>query len=276
MKINQNLWKALPVGFLMSVAVFQTGCERQDALPRQEISEEALSMHSHSMTNTFYGPAQSLGQGVAKAWVEMRHDGVPVAVGLNISSKAAEHLPEHHTAYNIEFPKQASATLYKNILLDWGPAGHPPVMYQTPHFDMHFYMIDKAARDSIPHEAVHAHSPGFQADYIPANYISTMESIPGMGVHWVDITSPEFTPGGSFTKTYILGAYNDKVIFHEPMITLAYMQSLSPNVTVETTIPQSAKVQESGYYPTKYTIKYDPTPGQYIISLTGFVYRIAS
>jgi hypothetical protein len=43
-----------------------------------------------------------------------------------------------------------------------------------------------------------------------------------MGAHWADLLSPEFS-GSPFTKTFILGTYDGKVIFWEPMITRAYL-----------------------------------------------------
>ena len=91
-----------------------------------------------------------------------------------------------------------------------------------------------------------------------------------MGAHWIDVTSSEFN-GKPFTQTFIYGSYNGKVTFYEPMITLDFIKN---NNNFERAIPQPAKVQKSGYYPTKLKIvKHD---GVTEIVLDGMVYRAQS
>jgi hypothetical protein len=88
-----------------------------------------------------------------------------------------------------------------------------------------------------------------------------------MGVHWIDMTSPEFT-GSTFTTTYIYGFYKGNMLFGEPMITLAYLQS-EPDVTLD--VKQPAEFKKPGYYPTKYRISYDKQQQSYSVSLEGLV-----
>jgi hypothetical protein len=91
-----------------------------------------------------------------------------------------------------------------------------------------------------------------------------------MGNHWIDTTSPELK-GVPFTQTMILGSYDSKVIFYEPMITKAFLQTAN---NYERAIPQPAKFQQTGYYPTKLrVVKHD---GVTEIILDGFVHRQAS
>jgi hypothetical protein len=78
--------------------------------------------------------------------------------------------------------------------------------------------------------------------------------VPMMGAHWVDPTSGEFH-GQPFGETFIFGSYEGKVTFYEPMITLEFLKN---NSNFERSIPQPAKVQKSGYYPTKMrVVKHD-------------------
>jgi hypothetical protein len=91
-----------------------------------------------------------------------------------------------------------------------------------------------------------------------------------MGVHWLDFTSPELS-GAQFTQTFIYGSYDGKVTFYEPMITEAFILANSGFVR---TIPQPAKVQVTGYYPTKMRI--EKISGITNIILEGFVLRQAS
>ena len=91
-----------------------------------------------------------------------------------------------------------------------------------------------------------------------------------MGAHWLDATSPELN-GQLFTQTFIYGSYNGKVNFYEPMITLQFIKD---NPEFERTIPQPAKVQKAGYYPTKMKIKTKNNITEVI--LESFVFRTAS
>jgi hypothetical protein len=91
-----------------------------------------------------------------------------------------------------------------------------------------------------------------------------------MGNHWVDVTSPELN-GAKFTETFLMGSYDKKVIFYEPMITKAFLKTANQ---WERNIPQPEKFQKDGYYPTKLrVVKHD---GVTEIILDGFVRRQAS
>jgi hypothetical protein len=179
--------------------------------------------------------------------------------------------PSHE--YIFTFPQEAAATAYNHLSLDWNPLGHPPMeIYDMPHFDLHFYMISQSERDAItPADTVKGgKSPG--ADYIPAGYFTppVLEIVPRMGVHYLDPLSHEFH-GHGFDKTFIYGFWDGSMIFAEPMITLAYLQS-KPSFTEALKLP--AKYPKSGlYYATKYSIKHDAAKKEYTIALEGMTKR---
>jgi hypothetical protein len=259
---------ALPLFFLTLLLL--TGCEElEDFIPDKG-----------SETTTYYGPETHVGNGMARTWVKMSDKGEPLAVGVNMSEGALEGLPEEPEIYMLEMPRQMSSTLYQSVALDWNPAGHDPEhIYTVPHFDMHFYIITEEDRNLIT-EGPHEHTPAFQENYIPENYTTgfpipyTGFAVPEMGVHWLDVTAPEFNDE-AFTKTFVYGSYNNKVIFHEPMITVAYLQGLAADKRVTSDVPQPLKVQKTGYYPTKYTVEYDATPGEYVVALTNLQHKLA-
>jgi hypothetical protein len=89
-----------------------------------------------------------------------------------------------------------------------------------------------------------------------------------MGVHWVDPTSPELN-GKPFTATFIYGSWDGKVIFAEPMITKAYLET-KPQFSAE--LPAPAR-DEGGYYPKRYAVRWDAATKEYRITLTGFAPR---
>lgn len=222
---------------------------------------------------TFYGPAAPMGQGVARAWVSVNNEGEPVSLGVNISERAAMHQPEEHVEYVLELPKAAAAMPFNHVTLGWNPHGHfPPGVYDVPHFDVHFNMIDIPTRLAIPGMAPPYMDPALASQYVPAGYIQTPGVEPAMGAHWVDIFSDEFQAGGVFTNTLILGSYNANVIFWEPMVTVQYLMTHPDDVRP---VRQPAAYQVSGYYPLTYSVTYHESPDEFRIALDNLVFRQA-
>lgn len=85
------------------------------------------------------------------------------------------------------------------------------------------------------------------------------------GVHWADPTSPELN-GKKFVETLILGSYDGKMTFVEPMITLELLQN-KPNLTEQ--IPVPTKFAKAGYYPMSYNIK--QVGDDVVVSLDGLM-----
>ena len=110
----------------------------------------------------------------------------------------------------------------------------------------------------------------FSLPHVPDHYLQTPGGEPQMGAHWVDLLSPEFSPGGSFTKTFIWGSYDGKFIFWEPMITREYLLS-DPNDLIE--LRQPSAFQRDGYYATHYKVSYSSTPKEYTVSLMNLIYH---
>ncbi len=83
-----------------------------------------------------------LGNGVARAWIKVdgNGNGDLVAVGIDLSEKALENLPEESISFVLDFPKKKGGNFYNNMLVDWNPHGYLP-FYGTPHFDFYFYWI---------------------------------------------------------------------------------------------------------------------------------------
>lgn len=90
----------------------------------------------------------------------------------------------------------------------------------------------------------------------------------------MDATAPGFH-GEAFTRAFVYGSYNNQIVFHEPMVTTAYLQGLAPDARETAAVPQPLKGQKTGYYPTAYTVAYDAIPGEYTVSLRNLKHRIA-
>lgn len=252
----------------MACSLFTASCKKED----------------NEMSKTFKGPEVQVHNG--KAWTLLTTDqaGNPAKLAVVIDDAAMNSLPtaghDHpghdHSGTNnwiLKLHPKAAGSIFDHVGLDWNPAGHEPdPIYGKPHFDFHFYMISITAVAAIPPYEVDSvkfkNSPG--VDYLPAGYFNAGGGVPQMGAHWVDPTSGEFN-GQPFGQTFLYGSFDGKVTFAEPMITLDFIRSHS---TFERTIPQSKKVQKSGYYPTVMKIlKHD---GVTEILLDGFVYRAQS
>lgn len=245
--------------------------------------EEELSSSLNSSLNsptelkaktlrTFYGPAVPLGGGVARAFVTENKAGEPTSVGVTLSEKALERLPEEPTALVLQLPRNKGKGFYDHALVDWNPHGHEPEhIYDLPHFDFHFYIISREEREAIGPLDPPAYDLAPAAQYTPPFYIQLPGVFPAMGAHWVDVQSPELH-GAKFTKTYIWGSTKGEFVFWEPMITLEYLQT-KPDVTVA--LPQPSAYQRSGWYAQQYRVAYSENPGEYSIALENLAYRQA-
>ena len=226
--------------------------------------------------NTFYGPEVKMGKGHARSWINIsRRDSKPVAIGIELSDKALSNLPTDAVNFAANtfvlklHQKALASTPFNHITINWEPEGHePPGIYDVPHFDMHFYKISLADQMSIGPVPGPSPAPG----YLPASYVIQGATVPDMGTHWLDPSSPELPPTFTlFTHTFIYGSNNGGVIFLEPMITKAFLLT---GTTVNKTFPQPMLFSPSATnYPTKYKIWKNWDNGRHYVALTDFVAR---
>jgi len=228
---------------------------------------------------TYNGSSIKVGEGSAYAFTTLDANGKPLAIGLRMSESALQGLPAEipHNAtgweYVLPLPKQGANFGYDQVVLDWNPKGHiPDGIYNVPHFDFHFYMISQADREKITlkdEDLARAHmAPA--PEFMPEGYtLPEGTEVPQMGAHAIDPSAPEFN-NMPFTKTFIYGFYDGQMAFLEPMMTKTYLET-KPNTLDTVKLPKS--YAKHGYYPTMYSIKYDITQREYVISLEGLNYR---
>lgn len=239
------------------------------------------SQASAGGARTTYGKSVALGRGTARAYITMA-GGRPVEVGVALSERALEGLPDAHGSgghhvmghttfeHVLEMP-DGNPTAFRHVLLNWNPGGHePPGLYDTQHLDFHFYTLENAERLAIDEADPEFQAKGERmppADLVPERYILPAPLVfPRMGVHWVDPASPELN-GKPFTATFIYGSYDGKVIFAEPMITKAFLES-KPQFSAA--LPQPARGRESGGYPSQYHVRWDAQAKEWRIAISGF------
>lgn len=256
---------------ILAASATPTGAERA-----RDISKPRVS----------YGAPVTLGSGVARTFVVLNGD-VPTEIGVALSEAVLTGLPGHdepgaitmpdgHSMYEMELPLPAvNPTPIKLVVLNWNPGGHePPGIYDAPHFDFHFYMIDAMARAGIvPTDSTFTQKASRKpaSEFLPAGYVlpPDIPAIPMMGMHWVDPTSPELN-GQPFTRTFIYGSWDGQVIFAEPMITKSYIAA-KPDSTFA--LPSAGRYSTAGYHPTSYTIRWDEPSKEHRVSLSGLERR---
>jgi len=236
------------------------------------VQAEAAFLKAGEKTNTFYGPQTQMGDGKARSFFIMSHEGHPKEVGVELTAEAFSGLPgEGHATYQLSLHHKAQdLTAFDHIDVNWNPHGHQPLfLFGKSHFDFHFYTISTATQLAIP-----AYYPGSLHDVLPAvpyrpmGFVPTPGGEPEMGKHWSDIIHPVIP--GNFTHTMIYGSYNGAMIFVEPMITLDYLQSLAQKMSMP--YNQPTKYMESNtWYPTVYNIYTNETRTKYYVTLTNFI-----
>jgi hypothetical protein len=170
--------------------------------------------------------------------------------------------------------------------VNWNPEGHlppaPPV-WSAAHFDFHFFMVEPALIQGIrtgPRaEFIHCEdfaraSTPLPEQHVPEDYIDVGAAVAGMGNHLVDARDPEIAdPKLGFSRTFISGAYNGKLIFLEPMVSHAFLSS-RPQKCTPVRAPKAYAI--AAYYPTSYCVRHDAASATYRVTLEGLVYRQAA
>lgn len=158
---------------------------------------------------------EALGKGTVTLWQQGSQ------IGATIDAAALASLPDKETAIDLA---GAGMEPFKLVEVDWHPKGHPPAhVYDVPHFDVHFYVIGKAERDTIAF-APPGKQPKPAENLVPAGYMTDGHAEPRMGVHWVPATTPEFH-GKPFTYVQVWGYNEGHFAFVEPMFTRAFVQA---------------------------------------------------
>lgn len=277
--------KAICAAAAASVAVtLLTGC----ADTRTSASGAApTASASAAPALTATGPSKPMGDGSVWTYVVNDAAGKPVEVGVRMTGASLRGLrmdmPEGHPVpVVLEFPSGLGTGVLNHVEFYWNPMGHePPGIWDTPHFDYHFFLADEATvRDVNPDNddfgTKAANLPDVKympADYVPPPGTAVSNTIPFMGLHWADKTITRVPHRYDFTQELILGSWNGEVTFIEPMITREWLLTHTP---LDQRLKEPAAYQLSGLYPTTYTVRYDATNDEYSVALGGFTQRRAS
>jgi hypothetical protein len=261
-------------------------------------------------STVLHGPEVEVGGGTARLFVELGPDGEPQVLGIKLTEPALGGLARRMNTTSRCWDRNGDGTLahgeclgdYEAVLalppaaqglelpirwatVNWNPEGHlapaPPV-WSAPHFDFHFFLADssliRGIRTGPCAEFIHcddfarAQRP-LPPEQLPEGYIDVGAAVAGMGNHLVDSRDPELAdPSLGFSRTFIYGTYDGRLIFLEPMVSHAYLASRPQACTPLRTPPA---VATPGWYPTRYCVRHDAAEGTHRVSLEGLVYRKA-
>src|SRR5512135_781308 len=224
--------------------------------------------------STYEGKPVQIGHGAAHTTVRTDASGKAASIGVVFTPGMLDGLPkaakgvEPDFPYPLPMPVKGPRTVVEHVVIDWESVGHPPPhVYDTPHFDFHFYLVNRAEQMKVAFKSENdSGDPSQQppADLLPAGYVVPPgTAVPQMGVHAVNPASPEFH-GQPFTATFIYGYYNKQLTFVEPMASLAFLKS---KPAFSAPVPRPASYGKPGAYPSAYSVKYDAARKVYEVTL---------
>lgn len=258
-----------------------------------------------------HGPEVAVGDGTARTFVELGSRGEPRTIGIALTEAALTGLATRMNTTSRCFDKNGDGAVahgeclgdYQSTLalpagaadlglpirwatVNWNPEGHPapaPPVWSAPHFDFHFFIAERALIEGIRPGAcgefidcddfTRASKP-LPAPQAPEAYIDVGAAVAAMGNHLVDARDPELAdPTLGFTRTFIYGTYDGKLIFLEPMVSHAFLSS-RPQQCTPLRVPTAYAT--AGYYPTSYCVRHDAASATYRVTLEGLVYRQAT
>lgn len=282
---------AHPKGFTMrrspllaiaaTAALFLTACGSDSPTTTTDTSSQAPAPDGTTGTKV------DVGDGQAWTFATLDSEGNPASIGIRFTEAALDNLPEsmgeNHmpTSWPLPLPDAAADTAFRYVTLDWNAHGHePPGIFDKPHFDMHFYFLDKAGVEAInPADPDFAAKAGNVPDaaHVPAGFgrapgPAEEQGVPLMGVHWLNGSDGIGQGPFDFTEVMIMGSWDGQWTFVEPMMTTAWLRE---KPTVREDLAQPEAYPRDAYYPTSYSVEFEESTGEYVITLGGMEAREA-
>lgn len=231
------------------------------------------------------GDVLDVGDGEVTAYASTNPAGKLSSLGVHVDGAAMAAFGDEAAHGHLHFPAETAGgddlDLHQFTFMGfhYNPEGHPPPgIYDVPHFDFHFYMIEHDVVEEIEMGPALYSIPEAQIpeDYIRPPLVDTDDDgepdaplvEEEMGEHLLDATAPELQEGGEFTHTNIYGAYDPdgdgigRLTFVEPMITVDFFDGLDEELVVEMKTPDEYFAADD--YPTAYVLEPDGDGGVYV------------
>jgi hypothetical protein len=227
------------------------------------------------------GECGSMYQGQVCTWARMQGDSM-IALGAVIPIASIANAPKDAEMAWPPLPVTALAlptgaqqrTGFTHLTIFWEAMGHPPGPYLTPHFDFHFYTISPDQRTAMdcsdlskPSALPSGYSlpdvtlPPPMASMIGISNLVGL-CVPQMGMH--SLLTSELESANVFRGTMVIGYYQGKPIFVEPMITQAMLMEKQ---SFDLAIPA---IPGMGTRPRVFRAEYDPQQQAYRFVFSDF------
>jgi hypothetical protein len=225
-------------------------------------------MAANTETRLVSGDTVYVGSRAVSTWARLDADDSPVEVGVTVAFGIVSDPPAGPgngpagAIAVVDFPEAVrSSSVLNHFELHWEEHGHTPPPFLVPHFDLHFYAIpsSRVARigeaDSVAPDALR----------LPAGYMygGPDAFVPQMGGHALspaDMAKP-------FTSVLIMGYYDGKMIFVEPMITRAVLEGKG---ALSFEVPAPAVLGARTLYPARFDASYDQATDTYQLTFSDF------
>jgi len=221
------------------------------------------------------GPAVKVGGARPAPWSSRARQASRPRSLVVISEKALEGLPAGHAGAHDSFltelpmPARRPKTGYDHATLDWNPSGHAPAgIYTPPHFDVHFYMIDRPhpRRHTFKGDAAAQAAKRRPPTCCPAGYVAP-RTPPSR--RWA--STPFNRRGLEFKASpspppHLRFSQGRGYVFVEPMVTKAFLET-RPDVTLDVRTPKA--YSRPGWYPSRYRVAYDAKAKSYVVAMTA-------
>ncbi|MEA5502858.1 hypothetical protein VB735_06995 [Halotia wernerae UHCC 0503] len=250
----------------------------------------ALGITDAANASQLFGDSKPLGEGFVRSFVTLDEQGNPSEVGLTLTQEALS-VPVGDSAADIavflSLPPEASSLPFNHIELTYRPRGYPwlPPIFAVPRFTVDAFLISPQERTLIcPDADINNPQSTCQPDQlaratkqpkpelVPQGFLPTGIVEPGKGARYFDsdLLPPIIQGQTPFTTLYDYAFADGQVSLIGIGSTKAFLET-QPNINNSIEIPFS--YSQSGYYPTSYSINFDPTSQEYQLAMTGFKYR---
>lgn len=266
------------------------------------------------------GESANVGDGTVTAYGTTNSTGTLTSLGVHLDGAAVTSFAQggshhdKHVAAHAHFPTEtadgdALDHQFTFLGFHYNPKGHaPPDIYDIPHFDFHFYMVEEQVVEAISGGPLGDKPMPFigKAAYVipdaqrPPGYMFEKHRflVKEMGEHLLDATAPEFN-GTTFTHTYVYGIHNPtinpanpdrteeitlegeavevpvyagdgqgRVHFVEPMLTTDFVRNGLTSAQAMG-VATPARFPTAGAYPTTYGMEPDCQDGVHV-TIDGF------
>ncbi|AFZ67240.1 DUF5602 domain-containing protein [Deinococcus peraridilitoris] len=227
-------------------------------------------------TRAVQGETVSFNGAKVTTWAKLGSNGEIIQVGVTLPLAAVERTPNKMTMMQANFPAEVQqATFLYNVTVEWNPQGHEPAgRYTNPHFDVHYYTIDKAAVRAIDCKDLTVMNaskvPKGWLPAVPPGVPAQAVCVPTMGFHSLPATEfarpGQFQPG-LFERVMIVGDYHGSIIFIEPMVT---REALLRKQNFTLPVPSLKTIDHNTLVPTRFNAVYDPQRKVYDFVLSDF------